>query len=179
MYSENLLNWNSIELFSIDIANNIKASPLYYNNPSLCIVGISRGGLVPARLIARELNVREIYSIAVSSYTDETNIQQNSVSVYQGLDTAAINNINKYSSVLFVDDIVDSGSTLDFITDYWLRVNENASIYAAPMTASLIYKPKFNTVKQPDFFSLHVSDSNKWIIFPWEDRTAVDSLQEG
>lgn len=177
MYSENVFNWNSVELSCIDIGNHIKSSSFYFKDPSLCIVAISRGGLVPARLIARELDVREIFTIAVSSYSDKTNLQQDSITVYQGLDGLSIDNINRYRFALFVDDIVDSGSTLDFIVDYWLRINENRDRYAAPVTASLVYKPKHSLVKQPDFFHTQVNNHDEWVIFPWEQKSIVDSTR--
>jgi len=71
------------------------------------IVCITRGGLVPAAIISRELNIRLIETVCIASYHDYLN--QGEVHVLKGI-TAALSD-NGGEGVLVVDDLTDTGKT--------------------------------------------------------------------
>lgn len=169
---KNILNWNSIELYSINLGAKIKSDLPYLNKESHCIVAVSKGGLIPARLLARELNTREIYSVGVSSYTS-TNQKLADLTVYQHCnEPTLVRRMNSYQDIVLVDDIVDTGQTFKFLKNYWDQVidqhieGRRANIY----TAALIYKPSDTSVEPPDFYDRYIDQKDIWVTFPWEEN---------
>jgi hypoxanthine phosphoribosyltransferase len=120
------------------------------------IVGISRGGLVPLGYLSGEkmFNMRNTLSVVVKSYEGD---QQGEISL---LHPIHFEDLNKYKNILVVDDIVDSGQTIQFIIDT-LKAN---LAHASIKVAVLYYKPKVSQVK-PDYY---VQETEDWIVFPWE-----------
>ena len=167
------INWNSIEFYSINVALQIKASLPYLRNNSHCIVALSKGGLIPARLIARELDTREIFCLGLSSYTED-NKRENSVEVYQPLNVESVaTRINSYQDVIFVDDIVDTGQTYRYVRQYWDSIESDilktAERRVNLYTSALIYKPANQEVHSPDFFGV-LMEGDEWVVFPWENK---------
>ena len=96
--------------------------------PFTAIVAITRGGLVPAAIVARELNVRLIETVCVSSYYDYT--RQGELQLLKGV----AESITKLGGkgVLIVDDLVDTGKTAKIVRDL-LPGAHFATVYAKPM----------------------------------------------
>src|ERR1700688_3438137 len=80
---------------------------LHEAGPFAAVVAITRGGLVPAAIVARELNVRLIETVCVASYQDYKN--QGELKVLKGIspEVTAL----RGQGVLIVDDLVDTGKT--------------------------------------------------------------------
>ena len=76
--------------------------------PFEAIVAITRGGLVPAAIVARELNVRVIETICIASYHDYKN--QGGLQVLKTI-AAEIARLDDGAKILIVDDLVDTGAT--------------------------------------------------------------------
>lgn len=125
-------------------------------NPEL-LVGIARGGLTPLSLLAGEamFNNRNCMTVAVASYDE--NDQQKDLSLLFPVHFEAYKN---FKSVLLIDDLVDSGKTVDFI----LRLFKKEMPEAAVKVATLFYKKK--SVIKPDYY---VHETTDWIVFPWEE----------
>ncbi len=115
------------------------------------VVGIARGGIPPAMVVADRLRV-PIDFINVKSYTGVQ--QRGRVKIISTLFEDATE-----KHVLVVDDLVDQGETMETIIDY---LNERYHPTWL-MTAALFIKPwsKF----RPDFF---VDTTDSWVVFPWE-----------
>ena len=116
-----------------------------------CIVGLTRGGLIPAVQFSHMFNVK-LYTLNISLRDGKASSQ--------GFDWRQL---QKYSNILIVDDINDSGATL------WEVANQ---CYGRE-----IQKPRFATLLSKDsseFDNLiageHINKSkdNEWIVFPWE-----------
>src|SRR5262249_42521160 len=75
--------------------------------PFDAIVTVTRGGLVPAAIVARELNVRLIETICISSYD---HIRQGDLKVLKGVASELVQK-GGGRGVLIVDDLVDTGKT--------------------------------------------------------------------
>src|SRR5882757_9059302 len=75
------------------------------SGPFTAIVAITRGGLVPAAIVARELNVRLIETVCVESYHDYT--KQGELRVIKSVAPVILEHGGK--GVLIVDDLVDTG----------------------------------------------------------------------
>src|SRR5258707_13600644 len=133
--------------------------------PFEAIVCISRGGLVPAAIVARELNVRMIETVCVVSYRDYKN--QGELTVLKGIapEVAVLRSQGK--RVLIVDDLVDTGKTARVVRDL-LPAAHFATVYAKPMGRPLV-----------DTFITEVSQDT-WIYFPWDTGLAFQPpIREG
>ena len=116
--------------------------------PFEVIVSITRGGLVPGAIVARELGIRVIETISISSYRDKA---QGELSVLKAI---AAEILARESGVLVVDDLVDTGATARIVRDLLPRAHF-ATVYAKPQGRPLV-----------DTFITEVSQDT-WIYFPW------------
>lgn len=116
------------------------------------IVAITRGGLVPAAIVARELDIRVIETVsAVGYHYDDSNPLQ--ASEVQILKEAA--NVGDGEGWLVVDDLVDTGRTFDHLHKIMPKAHF-ATVYAKPMGKPMV-----------DTFVTEVSQDT-WIYFPWD-----------
>ncbi len=122
--------------------------------PFQAIVSITRGGLVPAAIIARELGLRLIETVCIASYHDYDS--QGELRVLKDV-SPAIKAIGggKGRGVLVVDDLTDTGKTAKIVRAM-LPDAHFATIYAKPLGVPLI-----------DTFVTEVSQDT-WIYFPWD-----------
>jgi len=138
---------------------------LHEAGPFEAIVCITRGGLVPAAIVARELNVRMIETVNVLSYRDYKN--QGEVSVLKGIAPEVLALHSQGKRVLIVDDLVDTGKTARVVRDL-LPDAHFATVYAKPMGRPLV-----------DTFITEVSQDT-WIYFPWDTGLAFQPpIREG
>ncbi|MDE2374858.1 MAG: xanthine phosphoribosyltransferase [Hyphomicrobiales bacterium] len=121
--------------------------------PFEAIVCITRGGLVPAAIVARELGIKLIETICVSSYTGTS---QGELSVLKTVAQSIIaRGGGEGARVLLVDDLVDTGKTATVVRAIVPRAHL-ATVYAKPMGRPLV-----------DTFVTEVSQDT-WIYFPWD-----------
>ena len=131
--------------------------------PFEAIVCITRGGLVPAAVVARELNVRLIETICVASYHEYTS--QGELQVLKGVSETILKLEGK--GVLIVDDLVDTGKTAKVVRSV-LPNAHFATVYAKPMGRPMV-----------DTFITEVSQDT-WIYFPWDTGLAfLPPIREG
>jgi xanthine phosphoribosyltransferase len=121
--------------------------------PFYAVVAITRGGLVPAAIVARELGVRVIDTICIASY-DHTRQGELQVLKQVSIDTAKLGG-GSGKGILIVDDLVDTGKTARIVRDL-LPDAHFATVYAKPMGRPLV-----------DTFITEVSQDT-WIYFPWD-----------
>ena len=118
------------------------------------VVGITRGGLVPAMIVSRELDIRVVDTISVKSYLSGGGQadQRREAKVLKAPDAGLMGD---GSGILVVDDLVDSGKTLELIRSLYPKAHF-ATVYAKPHG-----KP------QVDSYITEVSQDT-WIFFPWD-----------
>lgn len=139
---------------------------LHEVGPFEAVVCITRGGLVPAAIVARELNIRLIETVCVSSYDRDK--KQVELRVLKNV-AASIVNIagGAGQGVLIVDDLTDTGKTAKVVRDLLPKAHF-AAVYAKPMGRPLV-----------DTFVTEVSQDT-WIYFPWDTGLAfVPPIREG
>ena len=121
--------------------------------PFEAMVCITRGGLVPAAIVARELGVRMIETVCVASYNHTT---QGDVRVIKTIApaVAAIGG-GRGKGVLIVDDLVDTGKTMKIVREL-LPEAHVATVYAKPLGRPMV-----------DTFNTEVSQDT-WIYVPWD-----------
>lgn len=145
------IEWDDIQRACNNIAGQAKV-----HSPD-CIVAISRGGLIPARLMAEQLNVKHVYSVGLSSYTEE-NIQ-NPILMYQSPFQDIITNEHKLA--IIVDEIADSGNTFKFLSKQWIKYCP----YVSSIFAAMYVKEHSQVI--PSIFYKKIPNK-EWITFPWE-----------
>jgi xanthine phosphoribosyltransferase len=126
---------------------------LHAAGPFEALVCITRGGLVPAAIVARELNVRMIETVCIASYHDYKN--QGDITVIKGVAAEITSMRGAGKGVLIVDDLVDTGKTAMVVREL-LPAAHFATVYAKPMGRPLV-----------DTFVTEVSQDT-WIYFPWD-----------
>ena len=115
------------------------------------MVTVTRGGLVPAAIVARELAIRVIETISIASYDDEA--RQGEARILKDLAPAI--SAGGGAGILVVDDLVDTGQTTRIMRDLLPKAHF-ATVYAKPAGRPLV-----------DTFVTEVSQDT-WIYFPWD-----------
>ncbi len=125
------------------------------------ILCITRGGLIPSGMIAYQLGIKKIVNITASSYSDEDNSQSNEVKIHK-LSKTELKILKESNRVLIVDDIVDTGNTMDAVFAYLFKhIGTEVQTYD---TFSIVTKDKsYNNYYVYDF-----TDDERWITFPWD-----------
>lgn len=111
------------------------------------IIAVVRGGLVPAAIIARELDIHYVDTVCISSYTIR---EQGSLSILKDLDGDG-------EGWLIIDDLVDTGKTARVVRQMLPKAHF-ATVYAKPDGRPLV-----------DTFVTEVSQDT-WILFPWDSE---------
>ena len=122
------------------------------SGPFEVIVAITRGGLVPAAIIARELELRVVETVCVASYHDYKN--QGGLEVLKKI-AAEIAKLDGGAKILIIDDLVDTGATARIVREMLPKAHF-ATVYAKPLGRPLV-----------DTFITEVSQDT-WIYFPWD-----------
>ena len=109
------------------------------------VVAITRGGLVPAAIIARELEVRLIDTVCIANYDHQDKGEEKVLKTVPGDGTG----------MLIIDDLVDTGTTARIVRRLLPKAHL-ATVYAKPAGRPLV-----------DTFVTEVSQDT-WIFFPWD-----------
>ncbi|MBG1231280.1 xanthine phosphoribosyltransferase [Aestuariivirga litoralis] len=119
--------------------------------PFHAVVAITRGGLVPAAVVARELGIRVVETVGVASYDYE---KQGEITVLKTISPDIVGK-NQGAGVLIVDDLVDTGNTAKVVREMMPKAHF-ATVYAKPQGRPLV-----------DTFVTEVSQDT-WIYLPWD-----------
>lgn len=141
--NKKFVSWDEFHRDAIQLADKIKEK--YPELAFKGIVAVSRGGYIPATIIAHQLNIKNIRSISLSSY-NKKNMQ----------DKTIINDIfNTEETWLIIDELTDTGKTYDII-----RKHHPNSIFG------VVYaKPK--GIPHINHYAVECPQ-DCWIAFPWE-----------
>ncbi|MDP7975905.1 MAG: phosphoribosyltransferase [Thermoprotei archaeon] len=140
------ISWEDVMILSSKVAKAILSGSYRVD----AVIGISRGGIIPARIISDMLLVRDFYVYGIKYYSginerDEIKVVQKPEGNF------------KNKNVLIVDDIIDSGKTMAFVKK---ELEDEA---ASVKLAALLKKPWSEI--EPDFCA---GITDKWVVFPWE-----------
>jgi xanthine phosphoribosyltransferase len=113
------------------------------------VVAITRGGMAPAMIVARELDIRTVDTISIKSY-DRHSRAEAKVLKFPDLEL-----VGDGTGILIIDDLVDSGKTIEVVRAKMPKAHY-ATIYSKPMG-----RP------QVDTYITEVSQDT-WIFFPWD-----------
>ena len=130
----------------------VLARRLMPNGPFKGVVAITRGGMVPAAIVARELDLRLIDTVCIVTYKgDETRAGEKSRGAPEVLKSVE----GDGEGMLLVDDLVDTGTTARIVRELLPKAHF-ATVYAKPEGRPLV-----------DTFITEVSQDT-WILFPWD-----------
>lgn len=113
------------------------------------IIAVTRGGLVPAAVIARELDIRLVDTLCVSSYDFKD--RKGEAEILKSFDGDG-------EGWLLIDDLVDTGRTAKVVREIVPKAHF-ATVYAKPAGRPLV-----------DTFITEVSQDT-WILFPWDTES--------
>ncbi len=154
--------WNQIYDMLLDLANKIQGDGY---KPDV-IIGIARGGLVPARILSDVLETPELAIIQIEYYVSIAQTRQEPI-LKRSLHTQITD-----KKALLVDDVSDTGKSLQLAKNH-LQQQGAKEI----KTATLYAKPQ--TITKPDYCEKQTSH---WIVFPWDAKETVRKIiqkQEG
>jgi xanthine phosphoribosyltransferase len=115
------------------------------------IIGIARGGLSLAHGMAEGLDIRNVQTLRTELY--DKGQKRECITLYGSCE------FNEIKRVLVVDDIADSGETLDVVMKSLICGNSNIEF----KSATLFYK--HTSIYEPDFW---LNEADDWIDFFWE-----------
>lgn len=123
------------------------------------IIGVSRGGLVAARIFSDLLEVRDVITVPLEHYRG--------IDVLEDVKVGKIDLPDLHDrSVLLIDDIADSGASLQKISELLIH-----KIYR--LKTLCLFKKNSSTFT-PDFYQ---KETDAWIIFPWDRLEALKALE--
>lgn len=134
------LTWDEVHRDSRRLARLVREG-----GPIRGLVAVTRGGLVPAAVLARELDIRLVETVCISSYGDGT---RHELTVLKSL-------AGDGAGWLVVDDLADTGETIRVVRGM-LSDARVATLYVKPAGRPLV-----------DWFAAEV-DQRVWIVFPWD-----------
>ena len=133
------LDWNDIENLVKKTALKIKENNKKYD----LIIGIKNGGIIPAKLISRELDINDIDFISVKMDQMFTS-----------------NNFPRNKKYLLIVEIYDTGKTFFTVNKFF---NSFEYDYACLIS-------RYRIIDNSKIITGEILNHNKWIVFPWENR---------
>jgi len=150
--------WEQIYELLLNLAQRIRKARF---KPDI-IVGVSRGGWPPARIMSDLLENPELANVKAEFYLSVAETKSEPV-ITQPVSVSV-----KGKKVLVVDDVADTGKSLALVRQY---LKEQGAIKVK--IATIYYKPW--SIVAPDWFE---KKTNRWIIFPWERKETVRRILE-
>jgi len=148
--------WDQIYEMLLDLADKIRRDSFY---PDV-IVGISRGGWPPARVMSDLLEKPELANVRVEFYIGIAEMKSEPVI------TQPVSAPVKDKNVLIMDDVADTGKSLKLVESH---VKEQGA--KGVKIATIYYKPWSEVV--PDYYE---KETTRWVVFPWERKETVRNL---
>ena len=113
------------------------------------VVAITRGGMAPAMIVSRELDIRTVDTVSVKSYCHR---EQGEAEILKSPDATLMGD---GTGILIIDDLVDTGKTLELVREMYPKAHF-ATVYAKPKGRPMV-----------DTFITEVSQDT-WIFLPWD-----------
>jgi len=135
------VSWDQLHRDSKALAWRLVEAP----RPWRGVIAIARGGMVPAAVVARELNIRLVETFCIATYEDRVRGEARILKVPNA----------EGEGWLIIDDLVDTGRTARVVRDRLPGVHF-ATVYAKPAGRPLV-----------DTYVTEVSQDT-WILFPWD-----------
>ncbi|OPY31432.1 MAG: xanthine-guanine phosphoribosyltransferase [Methanomassiliicoccales archaeon PtaU1.Bin124] len=155
-----LVTWEEIAQWTEKVCQSLDRD---HNKPTV-IIGLTRGGWVPARLLCDHLKVKKLYAVKTEHWGVTAN-QDGKALLTQELNTSIAN-----ENVIIVDDITDTGESLTLALGH---IKEHKPKSLKSVTLLHIDHSKI----EPDYFAVRVPKEDwTWFIFPWNVHEDLRTL---
>jgi hypothetical protein len=151
-------SWDEIFDMCVEGASKIEELGFKFD----IIVALSRGGLIPGRIISDLLEIKDIVVLDVKYYTGIGSRSE------KPKITELVTNTIRSKNILVVDDVVDSGESVKASAEY-LKTFDPKTMKIFTLHA----KP--HRIVNPDLF---IKETTAWIIYPWELLECFRELEE-
>lgn len=141
-----IVTWRKAMTICTKLVEKLKDK--YPNVLDYNIIGLSRGGLIPAVIMSNMLNIRKVYALGLRSYKDQ---EKSDTEIYQVPDLVSM------SKIILIDDISDTGESFKQINE--MLVGKEV------ITVSMFLKDKTKFI--PNVYGRKVKNEH-WVVFPWE-----------
>ena len=150
--------WNQIYAMLLSQAEKIRQSGF---KPDV-IVGVTRGGWIPARVLSDLLEVTDLVTVGVDFYVDVAETKKEPVL------TQRVSADVKGKKALLVDEVADTGKSLQLAREHVLQQG------ATEVRVATVYYKPFSITK-PDYYE---KQTRSWVVFPWETKETVRKIVE-
>jgi hypoxanthine phosphoribosyltransferase len=147
------LGWSDVHLLTSKLAKKVESADV--------IVGILRGGMIPALLLSDLLGIKDVVAVRLGSYKGTQKLRKPYVTEPPCIDLRG-------KRILVVDDVCDTGETLEVVTKL-LRL-----LGASGNTIAVLVKKSSCKVK----VDLWGMEDDRWILFPWEANEILSERGE-
>ncbi|MGB9713740.1 MAG: phosphoribosyltransferase [Candidatus Bathyarchaeales archaeon] len=148
--------WNKIYNMLLNLAEKIRKNGF---KPDI-IVGVSRGGWPPARVMSDLLGNPNLANVKVEFYLGVAETKGEPVL------TQPVSVDVKGKKVLVVDEVADTGKSLKLIKQH---ITEKGA--SEVKIATVYYKPW--SIVKPDYYE---GETSRWIVFPWEIKETIQKI---
>lgn len=151
-----ILSWEEVYNLTLQLSERIVESGF---EPDI-LVGIARGGWIPARILSDVLYARSLQNIRIEYYTDVA------VKGRKPTITQPISGSMKDKDILIVDEVADTGDSLVHAIDH-------AKALGAREIKSAVLHLKPTSCIIPDYYMV---ETTRWTVYPWEHRESIIAL---
>ena len=151
-----ILSWRDVYNLTLQLSERIVNSGFI---PDV-IVGIARGGWIPARILSDVLYANTLQNIRIEYYTD-VGAKGKEPRITQPL-TGSM----EKKTMLLVDEVADTGDTLVHAVEHVKKLGVDDV-----RSAVLHYKP--TSIVKPDYYMV---ETTSWTVYPWENRASIIDL---
>ena len=172
--------WQQVEGAVLEIARQLQAD----NWKPDYIVGLTRGGLVPANLLSQYTGIK-MHTLNVS-LRDGNDCESNLWMAEDALGVVPFDEKEKYGGhkwvevlkkkILIVDDINDQGSTINWIKQDWPsgcfpNDDEWNTIWGDNVRFAVLTHNQSSQFKDPDYsvWTVNKAEDDCWLVYPWEE----------
>jgi hypoxanthine phosphoribosyltransferase len=150
--------WNQIYAMLRSQAEKIRRSGF---KPDI-IVGIARGGWVPARVQSDLLEIPDLAVARVEFYLGVAETRNEPVM------TQGVSEVVAGKKVLVVDDVADTGKSLQLVKEHIRQQG------AVELRIATVYRKPFSIIT-PDYYE---KETRRWVVFPWEIKETLRKIVE-
>jgi hypoxanthine phosphoribosyltransferase len=150
--------WNQIYAMLCSQAEKIRRSGF---KPDI-IVGVTRGGWVPARVLSDLLEIHVLVTVRVEFYLGVAETRNEPVM------TQGVSAVVAGKKVLVVDDVADTGKSLRLVREHIRQQG------AAELRIATVYRKPFSIIA-PDYYE---KETRRWVVFPWETKETLRKIVE-
>jgi len=150
--------WNQICAMLLSQAEKIRQSGF----KPYVIVGVTRGGWVPARVLSDLLEITHVVTVGVEFYVGVAETRGEPVL------TQRVSADVEGKKALLVDDVADTGKSLRLAREHLRQQG------ATEVRVATVYSKPFSVIK-PDYYE---KETRRWVVFPWDAKETIRKIVE-